>query len=211
MLPLRGNRDSALLLPWVFVAAHGLSLVAERGGCFSLQCVVFSCFRAQALGMWPQSLWCTGLVAPRHVELSRTRNWTHVLCIARQILSPWATREVQAIVSWLRFLYPCFPSPVLRLLVTETWSRASAARLRWQNTLSLTGFFYVKKIMTGSFSPGTPYLICFFHPHPFTPGAHARVHKILCCEFSRHGKWLEHLRPTLPLKDLKIFPSLSVH
>ena len=210
MVPLRGNQDSALLLPWVFVAAHGLSLAAERGGCFSLQCVVLSCCKAQALGMWPQS-WCTGLVALRHVESSWTRNWTRILCIGRQILSPWTTREVQAIVSWLLFLYPCFPSPVLRSLIAETWSRASAARLRWQNSLSLTVFFYVKKIMTGSFSPGTPYPICFFHPHPFTPGAHASGHRTLCCEFSRHGKWLERLLPTLPLKDLKIFPSLSVH
>ena len=35
------------------------------------------------------------LVAPGHVESSWTRDQTHVLCIGRQILNHWNTREVQ--------------------------------------------------------------------------------------------------------------------
>ena len=35
-----------------------------------------------------------GLVAPRHVSSSRTRNQTHILCIGRQILNHWTTRKV---------------------------------------------------------------------------------------------------------------------
>ena len=35
-----------------------------------------------------------GLVAPRHVGSSQTRDLTCVPCIGRQILSIWATREV---------------------------------------------------------------------------------------------------------------------
>ena len=35
------------------------------------------------------------LVALWYVESSRTRDWTHVSCIGRQILYPWATREAQ--------------------------------------------------------------------------------------------------------------------
>ena len=98
-------------LCWVLVATHGLSLVAASGGYSSLWCTCFSLqwlpllqstgsrrtgfsscgsdSRAQA-----QQLWCTGLVAPRHVGSSRTRARTHVPCIDRWILNHCATREV---------------------------------------------------------------------------------------------------------------------
>ena len=36
-----------------------------------------------------------GLVAPRHVESSRTRDWIHIPCIGRWVLNRWTTREVQ--------------------------------------------------------------------------------------------------------------------
>ena len=36
--------------------------------------------------VWARQLWHTGLVAPRHVRSSRTRDRTCVPCIARQIL-----------------------------------------------------------------------------------------------------------------------------
>ena len=39
-------------------------------------------------------MWCTGLVAPRHVGSSRTRARTRVPCIGRWILNHCATREV---------------------------------------------------------------------------------------------------------------------
>ena len=38
-------------------------------------------------------MWFQGLVAPRHVESSQSRDQTGVPCIARWILNPWATRE----------------------------------------------------------------------------------------------------------------------
>ena len=41
----------------------------------------------------PQQLWCTGLVAPRHVGSSRTRAQTRVPCIGRRILNHCTTRE----------------------------------------------------------------------------------------------------------------------
>ena len=40
-----------------------------------------------------QQLWCTGLVAPRHVGSSRTRARTVSPCIGRRILNHCATRE----------------------------------------------------------------------------------------------------------------------
>ena len=39
-------------------------------------------------------MWCTGLIAPRHVGSSRIRAQTHVPCIGRRILNHCTTREV---------------------------------------------------------------------------------------------------------------------
>ena len=45
-------------------------------------------------GLQAQSLWCTGLVAPQHVESSRSRDRTHVPCVGRRILIHCTTKEV---------------------------------------------------------------------------------------------------------------------
>ena len=42
-----------------------------------------------------------GLVAPRHVGASRTRDQTRVPCIGRRILNHCTTREVPKVVHWL--------------------------------------------------------------------------------------------------------------
>ena len=106
-------------LHWVFVAVHGLSLVAASGGysssrCsgFSLQWLLllrstgsrregFSSCGSQAQQLWlagsrvqAQKLWRMALVALQHVGSSQTRVQTHVPCIGRQILNHCATREV---------------------------------------------------------------------------------------------------------------------
>ena len=64
-------------------------------------CGGFSCWGPSApgaqasvvavLGLW---LWHMGLVAPRHVKSSWTRDQTHVPCTGRQILNHWTTRKV---------------------------------------------------------------------------------------------------------------------
>ena len=107
-------------LRWVFVAAHGLPLVAASGGYSSLWCEGFSLrwllslwstgsrragfsscgMRAQQLWLagsrvQAQSLWRTGLVAPWHVGSSRTRARTRVSCIGRRVLNRCATREAR--------------------------------------------------------------------------------------------------------------------
>ena len=107
----------------VFVAVCRLSLVAASRGysllwCtdFSLQWLLllwsmgsrrmgFSSCGMQAQQLWltgsraqVQQLWCMGLVAPRHVGSSQTRDQTHVPCIGRQILNHCATREVPPIL-----------------------------------------------------------------------------------------------------------------
>ena len=107
-------------LCWVFVATRGLSLVAASGDYSSLQCACFSLrwllllwstgsrraagfssCGTQAQQLWlagcrmqSQQLWHTGLVAPRHVGSSQTRDRTCVPCIGRRFLNHCATREV---------------------------------------------------------------------------------------------------------------------
>ena len=94
-------------LRWVFIAAHGLSLVAASRDYSSLLCTGFSlqwllllqstgsrCMGFSGCGTRAQQLWRTGLVVPRHVGSSRTRARTHVPCIGRRILNDCPTREV---------------------------------------------------------------------------------------------------------------------
>ena len=66
------------------VLARWLSSCGSR----ALECRLSTC------GMRTQQLWCTGLVALRHVGSSRTRAQTRVPCIGRQILKHRTTREV---------------------------------------------------------------------------------------------------------------------
>ena len=93
-------------LHWVFVAAHGLSLVVASGGYSFLRCVGFSLWWLLLLwstgsrhmdfsscSTWAQQLQRTGLVAPRHVGSSLSRAQTRVPCIGRQILNHCTTRE----------------------------------------------------------------------------------------------------------------------
>ena len=95
-------------LSWVFLGAHGLSLVAVIGG-YSLVAmhrflmVVASVFAEHGLSrdmgfgscsIRARQLWCTGLIAPWHVEYSWTRDQTHVPCTGRKILTHCTTREV---------------------------------------------------------------------------------------------------------------------
>ena len=57
----------------------------------------------------------TGLVAPWHMESSRTRDQTRVSCIARRILYHWAAREAWKAESWPLDLQgsPCMSSFIL--------------------------------------------------------------------------------------------------
>ena len=98
-----------ILFYWLlFMAfAWAFSRSGEGGGYCLLPCVGFSLqwlLLLQSTGsrhvgfsscsMWAQYLCHTGLVDPRHVASSQTRDRTHVSCIDRQILILWATREV---------------------------------------------------------------------------------------------------------------------
>ena len=82
-------------LCWVFVAVHGLSLVAESWSrslvVLGLLIAMASRCRAQTQDRW---LWHMGLVAPWHIESSQTRDWTCVPWIGRWILNHRTTREV---------------------------------------------------------------------------------------------------------------------
>ena len=108
-------------LQWVFIAVHGLSLIAVSRDYSSLWCTGFSlqqlllwstgsrnkgfiscsswtlelwCVGFSSYGTWAQMLWCTGLVALQHVEFTWTRDQTCVPCIGGQIPIHYATNEV---------------------------------------------------------------------------------------------------------------------
>ena len=73
-------------LHWVFVAACGLSPVAESGG--------FSCCGAWALGVRASAVVAHGLSCSVACGSSRTRARTCIPCTGRRILNQCATREV---------------------------------------------------------------------------------------------------------------------
>ena len=78
---------------------------------------LLSCCGAQALGAqasvavthWLQSPGSVAvvhwLVAQRHVGSSQTRDQIHVPCTGRQILNPWATKEVPSLSFYYGYFY----------------------------------------------------------------------------------------------------------
>ena len=69
----------------------------------SSHCSGFSC-GIQALGRRLQQWWPTALVAKQHVEFSQTRDQNCILCIGRQTLKHWTTREVRDLPLDARFI-----------------------------------------------------------------------------------------------------------
>ena len=83
----------------VFAAARRFSLAGAIGG-YSLVVVWWLLFVVASLvaehglqGVWAPQLWGMGLVAPRHVESSQTRDLACVPCIGRWILNHQPTRK----------------------------------------------------------------------------------------------------------------------
>ena len=74
-------------LHWVFVAAHGLSLVAVNRAYFLFSVCGFLIVAASPVQ-------CMGSVAPQRVESSRTRDQTHVPYTVRRVLIHCTTRGV---------------------------------------------------------------------------------------------------------------------
>ena len=91
-------------LHWVSIAALGLPLVVASGGLLSRYGAWAShyggssCFSSMGSQAQAQQLWGTGLVAPQHMESSRTGDRTRVPCIGSWILNHWTTREAPVCV-----------------------------------------------------------------------------------------------------------------
>ena len=90
----------SLLLPVGFLQLQR-AVATLRCGAWASHCGGFSFWSTgsrhagfSSCSKWAQQLWRTGLVAPRHVRSSRTRDQTRVHCIGKQILNHCATREV---------------------------------------------------------------------------------------------------------------------
>ena len=118
---------------------RAFSSCSERGYS-SLWCAGFSLrwlLLLQSMGS-ERKLWCTGLVALRHVGSSQTRARTHVPCIGRQILNHCATREAPFAFLGPWILCSCslsFFYCVLWLFLTHLW-RASHLCLPSPHSLS---------------------------------------------------------------------------
>ena len=86
-------------LCWVFDAAHGLSLVAESGGCSpvavrGLLTVVASLVVEHGLqGMQASVVVAHGLSCPESCGIFPDQELNHVPCIRRWVLNLWTTRE----------------------------------------------------------------------------------------------------------------------
>ena len=76
-------------------ASGGYSLGAARMLLTAVACLVAEHW-LEVHGL--QQLWCTGLVALRHVESSQTRDQACVPCIGRWIHIHYSTREVPPFV-----------------------------------------------------------------------------------------------------------------
>ena len=131
-------------LHWVFVAVRGLSLGAANGAALrcsaqASQCSGFSCCGSRAGGRAgfsscstrARELWCAGLVAPRHVGSSQTKDQACVPCIGRLILNHWITRDVlitsfffldcqNNVESMVQMVYICVSRKVLLILVIHS-------------------------------------------------------------------------------------------
>ena len=110
-------------------------------------CSGFPCRGAQALehaGWW---LWCTGLVVPRHVGSSQTRDRTCVPCIGRRILNHWTTREVPTCLCGAEAEHRCAGRPLGSLPPCQP--------LLWGSFIQLPGFVVSDPVgkSTGKMSP----------------------------------------------------------
>ena len=119
---------------WVFVAVHRLSLVEASKG-HSLVAVCRELLLLQNMGSrYPgfsscstraQQLWHTGLVAPWHVESSRTKDRTHIPGINFSNIP--ALREVHSGTSYYQFILKGYNSG------TATWKRYTGQSL-WEGS-----------------------------------------------------------------------------
>ena len=89
---------------------------------------------------WAQS-WHTGPVAPWYVASSQPRDGIGVLCIGRQILNNWTTREAQQLLTLSEHLL--YASIVLSTLHKLTWLFLTPTP---QSTIAFVPIIRMKKL-----------------------------------------------------------------
>ena len=82
------SRGYSLVVVYRLLIALACLLWSTGSGVLGLQKLELPGSRAQA-----QQWWCTGLIVPRHVGSSQTRDQIRVSCIGRWTLYDWVTRE----------------------------------------------------------------------------------------------------------------------
>ena len=122
----------------------GFSLLARLRGCsLDVECGLLL-LRSMGSGAQAQQLWCTGLVAQRHVGSSPIRDWPHVSCIGRWVPHHRAPREAPFLPSLLlslvdllapfsvmRFEPPTLCQTLRPALVSRCFSGCLKMCLRW--------------------------------------------------------------------------------
>ena len=89
----------------VFAAAHGFSLAAVLGLLVAVASFAAEqwllLLRSTGSRAWVSVVLVQGLLAPRHVGSSRTRHWTCVSCLGRQIRYHWNHQGSPVNMFWL--------------------------------------------------------------------------------------------------------------
>ena len=95
--------DCTVSLPWYMGLSLWWLLLSQSTGS-----------RAQAQELWP-----TGLVAPRHVESSQTKDQTCDLCIGRRIPNHWTTTKDPGLSVLFRCILSCTDTALFQYLVIQ--------------------------------------------------------------------------------------------
>ena len=88
------HRHQAHRLQQLWHVHGGAGAYWLQRACFSSCCMQAQWVQPTGSREWAQQLWRMGLVTPRHVESSQTRNQIHVPCMGRRILIHCATSKV---------------------------------------------------------------------------------------------------------------------
>ena len=136
-------------LCWIFVALCGLSLVAVSWNYSALCCSGFSLWwllllRRTGSRAWVQEMRRIGLVAPWHVESSRTRDRTHVPCTGRFLSTAPPEKPTDL------FQFSVVQSLHHVRLFTTPWTAARQASLSITTSQSLLKLMSIELVMSSN-------------------------------------------------------------
>ena len=120
------------LRPFIYLFWHAGSSLPCAG---LLSCGDGGFSLAVERGLW--GMWTSVVAAPRGGWdlTSRTRDWAHVPCIARQVLNHWATRQVPELTDHFRESF--------RKMLTKLWKPNILFFVKQEKFISTTLYLYI--------------------------------------------------------------------